>query len=131
MINVLIHFTGGEDKIKTASESEDTPFAYVKLGRMNNTYSLFIKSREDFKEIRKKIKKNPNATIIGGWNRHGSKIKFPNSTDDYTRAKLRQRLKRYIRRNENGDILEDREYTDTELEAGVINKIYGWDKREL
>ena len=132
MITVLIHFTGAEAKIKAASENEESPvkFSYFKETRMNNVYQLFIKSREDFIIIRKKIKKLSNVTIICGWKRDGKKIVFPNSEDDFTRAKFKQRLKRRITRDANGDVTEDRAYTDTEINNGVINEIYGHPKRK-
>jgi len=132
MITVLIHFKGAEAKIKAASENEDSKvkFAYFKETRMNNVYQLFIKSREDFVIIRKKIKKLSSVTIICGWNDKGKKIKFPNSEDDFTRAKFKQRLKKRITRDENGEVTEDREYNDEEINEGVINVIYGHPKRE-
>ena len=99
MINILVHFAGSEQKIKDASEEFN--FAYVKLERMNNVYSFYIKNKTDFVAIRARIKQAPNVTIIGGWNKKGKFITLPNSTDNFTRAKFKQRMKKFIRRDSN------------------------------
>jgi len=127
-INVLVHFTGNEKAMKTASDSLN--FSYIKLQRMTDVYSLVIRSKEDFVKVRRRIKKSPNATIIGGWNKQGDFISFPNAGDNFTRAKYRQRLKRRITRNSEGDVIEDRQYTDDELKQDPLNQIYGWNKRK-
>lgn len=128
-INVLVHFTGKETAIKKAADS--LHFSYVKLNRMNNVYSLVISSKEKFIEVRRLIKKSPNVTIIGGWNSQGKFLSFPNSVDNFSRIKFKNRLKKFIRRNKDGDIIEQRNYTNEELTKGVINQIYGWGKREF
>lgn len=127
-ITVRLHFSGNEQMIKTASDSLN--FAYVKLGRMNKVYDIFITDRETFKPIRRKLKKNPNITILGAWNAQGKRLNLPDADDTYTRAKLKQRMKRYIRRNSNGDIEEDRELTDEEIDRDPFNRIYGQPKKE-
>ncbi len=131
MINILIHFAGAKSKIEKASKSEDTPFAYIKEGRMNNVYSLFLKDKEAFIEIRKKIKKLTSVTIIGGWNRQGKFITLPNASDNFTRSKFKARMKKFVRHDENGNEIENRDYTDEELTNGVINQIYGHPPREF
>ena len=125
----MTYFTGGEDKIKAASEN--LHFAYVKESRMNNCYWLYIKTKEDFVIIRRKIKKNDNATIIGGWNNRGKFITLPDADDKFTRTKFKQRMKKFKRLNENGDVIEERAYTNEELIKGVTNIIYGQPANEF
>lgn len=129
MINILVHFAGSEEVIKEAQEEFN--FDYYKLERMNNVYSFFIKSKVHFVAIRARIKEAPNVTIIGGWSKKGKFISLPDSTDNFTRAKFKQRMKKFIRRDENGDVVENRDYTTAELQSGVINIVFGQATREF
>ena len=126
-INILVH-SEKERTIKRLSDSLN--FSYVKLQRMKDTYSIVISHRDSFPRIRRRLKRNSNTTIIGGWNKAGKALIMPNIVDNHSRSKYRAHLKRRITKNKEGEVVEDREYTDDELKDGVINQIYGWNKRE-
>ena len=127
-INVLLHFTGNENAIKKVQDSLN--FSYVKLERMIDVYSLVINDKATFKKIRAKVKRAPNAEILGGWNKKGKFFVFDETTDNFTRGKFKLKMKQYVEKDSIGNPMAPRDYTDEELNQGVINQIYGWGKRE-
>lgn len=126
-VNILV-YSKYEAPIERGRDS--LGFSYIKLANMNKVYSLVISDSTTFRKVRKRLVKNSNTKILGGWGLDGKKLKFANPLDSLTRTKFRARLKRRIRRDSIGDVIEDREYTDEEINGGIINEIFGWGKRD-
>jgi len=110
--------------------SDSLNFSYVELERMEDAFSIVMDSLEQFVPIRLELNKGANLSVIGGWDANGNTLVFPNPQDNHSRSKYKSKMKKKKIRDENGDVISEVDYTDEELENGVIGEIFGWDKRE-
>lgn len=151
MINLIIEFKKqGANRRKKVDDFEDVieeliqdlsvnyNFQYVEVPEMkDNTYLIVIKRGVDFRDLLVRLKRKRAVKVIGAYRKNGTQFKFKNAdnSDDteknHSIKKYRKQLRNKKTYNNDGDVVEDREYTEEEAKSLQVNKIYGWNDRNL
>ena len=134
MIDIILHFSGTKKAFKTGvenlNEQEKYNVTYREIPEMPKCYGL-LADKTTAKKIATIIRKNTKVSLIAAWNNKGKKFTLDNEDDNFTIEKYRRRLRKKRILDANGDLIDEREHTTAEAKQFKINKIYGWDDKEI
>jgi len=127
-----------DDETGEETEREITTikrFPIIKVPEMSEDIYLTVIEAEDITNLEDALKQPPlKMTFVGTYNEDGSQYVWTKPTEkqrNHSISKYKNKLNTKKTYDENGDIVDEREYTEEEAKSVQVNIIYGYNNRIL
>ena len=110
-------------------------YPVIAVPEMSEDMYLTLLESDKVTELEDALKQPPlKMTFVGTYNIDGYQYIWTEPTEkdrNHSINKYKNKLNNKITYDENGDVIEDRPYTEEEAKNVQVNKIYGYNDREL
>lgn len=128
MINIILDWDGDWNVLNI-----DFHFDYSIITEMTmNSYILLLKEADHFDIIEVEMELQNDVFVVGTYNKDGTQYIWGNKVNrNHTTQKYKNHLNNKKTYDQEGELIEDRPYTNEESKNIHVNKFYGHSDRQL